>query len=119
MAGSLTLAGMADGLLIGQVTVGPNTMTGAESISEVVNCELTANVDFTVNVPANARAFAAMFTFSGESPPELKIGSNLSPTSTGFVTTAQGFLALPLTTAVTELKFKSASPPPVFQIVFI
>jgi len=119
MAGSLTLAGMADGLLIGQVTVGPNTMTGAESISEVINCELATNVDFVVKVPTNARAFACMFTFGGEAPPELKLGSNLSATSTGFVTTAQGFLALPLTTGVTELKFKAPSPPPVFQLVFI
>lgn len=119
MSGSLTLGGMADGLLIGQVTVGPATMAGAESISEVINCELVANTDFVVKVPVNARAFACIFTFSGESPPELKLGSNLSATSTGFATTAQGFLALPLYSGITELKFKAAAVPPVFQVVFI
>ena len=64
-------------------------------------------------------AFACAFTYNGEPGAELKLGSNLSATSTGFVLSAQGFCALPLASGVTELKFKSATPPPVFQLTFV
>lgn len=119
MAGQLTLGGLADGLLIGELVIGPSTMAGTEAISEVFNVELAANVDYVVKVPAGAKAFACVFTFSGEPGPELKLGSNLSATTTGFATVAQGFLAFPVYSGVTELKFKSAAPPPTFQVTFI
>lgn len=119
MAGSLTLAGMADGLLAGQVIIGPNTMSGKEAISEVLNVELAANVDTVVKVPSQAVAFACVFTFQGETGSELKLGSNLSVTTTGFPVKAEGFLALPLASGTTELKFRAASPPATFQLFFI
>jgi hypothetical protein len=119
MAGSLNLGGMADGLLIGQVTIGPSTVSGKEAISEVISITLEANVDFVVKVPTNAVQFACIFTFEPTNPGEVKIGSNLSATTTGFPVLAQGFLSLPLTSGTTELKFKSATPPPVFSLVFI
>lgn len=119
MAGSLTIGGMADGLLIGKVTIGPSTMTGAEAISEVINLELVANVDSVVKVPPGATAVAVIFTFAATSAAELKLGSNLCATATGFPVPAEGWLCLPLTSETTELKFKSAAAPAVFQLVFI
>jgi hypothetical protein len=119
MAGSLTAGGMADGLLIGQVTLGPWSMSGKESISEVLSVTLTANVDFVVAVPSSAVAFACSFTFEGEAGPEMKLGSNLNPTTAGFPVKAEGFMVLPIASGVTELKFRAASAPPIFQLAFI
>ena len=119
MAGSMNLTGMADGLLIGQVTIGPSTVSGKEAISEVINIELVANTDYSVKVPASAVQFACIFTFEPTNPAEVKLGSNLSATTTGFPVLAQGFLSLPIASGTTELKFRSASPPPVFQLVFV
>jgi hypothetical protein len=110
---------MADGLLAGQVTLGPWSMSGKEAISEVLNVTLTANVDYAVQVPSAAVAFACSFTFEGEAGPELKLGSNLNPTTGGFPVKAEGFMVLPLASGVTELKFRAATAPPVFQLAFI
>ena len=118
MAGTLTLGGMADGLLSGQVTVGPFSMNGKQAISEVINVELAANVDTAIKVPPEAVAYAVSFAFVS-SPAEVKLGSNLSATSTGLSVLAQGFIALPLNTGVTEVKFRSPGPPPTFQLIFI
>jgi hypothetical protein len=119
MAGSLTLSGMADGLLSGQVTFGPSTMAGKVANSEILNIELVANTDYVVKVPSEAVAFGVFFTFEATSAPELKLGSNLSATATGFPVPAQGFACLPLYLGTTELKFKAVSPPPVFQLAFV
>jgi hypothetical protein len=119
MPGSLTGGGMADGLLAGNVDLGPWFMAGKEAISEIINVVLEANVDTTVKVPLGATAFACSFTFKGEPGPEMKLGSNLNATATGFPVKAEGFLILPLASGCTELKFKAATAPPVFQICFI
>lgn len=119
MAGSLTIGGMADGLLIGNVTIGPSTITGKAQISEIINCELTANTDFVVKVPTEAVAFAVIFTYTGESPGEVKFRTNLDIGDAGIPVPSQGFAALGIYSGVTELKFKSTSPPPVFQLVFV
>ena len=119
MAGSLTLGGMADGLLIGQITVGPSTINGKENIGEVINATLEANVDFVVKVPAGAVAWACVFTFKGEAPGEVKVRTNLNNADTGMPIGTEGFAAQRLASGVTELKFKSASPPSIFQLTFI
>jgi hypothetical protein len=119
MAGSLTLGGMADGLLIGQVTVGPSTVSGKAAISEIVNCELTPNVDFAVKVPPEAVQFAVVFTFTGGEAPAVTLRTNLNTGDTGFPIPAQGWFALPVASSVTELRFKTSAPPPVFQLTFI
>ena len=118
MSGTLSLGGMADGLLIGQVIVGPSTMAGKAAISEIINVSLEANVDFAVKVPAEAVAYAVTFTFTG-SPAEVKIGSNLVTTTNGMPVPASGWLCLPIYSTMTELKFKAATPPSIFQVVFI
>lgn len=119
MAGTLTLGGMADGLLIGNVDIGPASMNGKRAIGEIIEVVLETNVDYVIKVPSEAEAFAVMFTFSASSKPEVKIGSNLSATATGFPVPAQGFMALPIYTGTTELKFKAPTPPGAFQLVFI
>ena len=117
MAGSLTLGGMADGLLAGELVIGPASMNGKQAISEVLNVILAANVDSTIVVPSEAVGYCCIF--EGSSAAEIKIGSNLIGTANGMPVSAQGFLALPLWSGITELKFKSAAPPSMFQLVFI
>lgn len=119
MPGSLTIGGMADGLLAGQLVVGPSTMAGKAAISEVLNVTLVANTDYVIPVPAEAVAWAAVFTFSGTTPGEVKVGSNLVSTANGMPVPAQGWIAAPIYTGLTELKFKAVTPPPVFNVVFI
>lgn len=119
MAGSLTLAGMADGLLSGQATFGPSTVSGTEAISETLNVTLEPNVDYVVKVPSAAVQFACFFTYRGEGGPEMKLGSNLNVTSGGFPIRAEGFVSGSIASGVTELKFKAASPPPTFQLCFV
>ncbi len=119
MAGSLTVGGMSDGLLVGQVTVGPNTMSGKRQIGDLVEITLEANVDYVVKVPSEAVAFVVVFTFTGTAPGEVKLRTNLNNADTGLPILSQGWFALPLYTGVTELKFKAASPPQPFQLSFI
>jgi hypothetical protein len=118
MAGTLSLGGMADGLLVGQVIIGPSTMGGKAAISEIINVSLEANVDFAIKVPAEAVAYAVTFTFAS-APAEVKIGSNLITTTNGMPVPASGWLCNPLYSTITELKFKAATPPSIFQVVFI
>jgi len=119
VSGSLTLGGMADGLLIGQVTVGPSTVSGKAAISEIINCELTPNVDFVVKVPPEAVQAAGIFTFGGEQATEVTLRTNLDSADGGLPMAAQGFFSFPLYSGVTELRFRAASPPPVFQLTFV
>lgn len=119
MSGSLTLGGMADGLLIGQVTVGPSTVSGKAAISEIINCELSPNADFVIKVPPEAVQFACVFTFGGEGAPSVALRTNLNSGDAGLPIPAQGWCSLPVASGVTELRFKASSPPPVFQLTFI
>jgi hypothetical protein len=118
MAGTLTLGGMADGLLVGQETVGPLSMNGKRAIGKIEEVTLEANVDYTIKVPSEAVAYAISFTFTTSSP-EVKIGSNLVMTTNGMPVPSQGFFAAPLLSTITELKFKAATPPSAFQLIFI
>jgi hypothetical protein len=111
--------GMADGLLIGQVTVGPSTVSGKAAISEVINVELASNVDFVVKLPPESAQFAGVFTFTGENSTEVKLRTNLNPTDTGLPIPAQGWFSIPVYGGVTELKFKASAVPPVFQLTVI
>ena len=119
MAGSLTLGGMAAGLLAGEVVVGPSTVAGKEANTEIINVTLAANVDTSVPVPTGAVQWAVFFPFEGSSPAEVKVGSNLVATASGMPVPALGFASAGVTSTVTELKFKSAVPPSTFQVVFI
>ena len=119
MAGSLTLGGMSDGLLSGQSTFGPNTVNGKRAIGETLEVTLEANVDYTVKIPSEAVQWAAFFPFTGSIAAEVKVGSNLVATASGMPVLAQGHVSVPLASAITELKLKSASPPPAFQLVFV
>jgi hypothetical protein len=119
MAGSLTLGGMADGLLAGQITIGPSTIAGKAANSEMLNVELVANIDTVVKVPPEAVAFAVLFTFAATSPAEVKIRTNLNNADVGLPVPASGWLQMPVASGVTELKFKAASPTAFFQLVFV
>ena len=118
MAGTLTLGGMADGLLAGELVIGPASMNGKQAISEILNVTLEAKVEQSFKVPSEAVAFACVFTFVGySSVPSVKIGSNL--VAVGYPVPAAGWMTLPLETGVTELKFKSETATSMFTLIFV
>jgi hypothetical protein len=111
---------MADGLLIGNIDIGPLTIAGKRAIGEVLEVTLEANVDYVVKVPSEAVAYALTFTFNTTgAATEVKVGSNLVTTANGMPLAAQGFFAAPLLSSITEVKFKAVSPPSAFQLVFV
>src|SRR5271169_1207513 len=117
MAGSLTLGGMAYGGASGGLPYGPSTVSGKRIIEEVIEVVLEANVDYVVKIPVEAVQWVAFFGV-GSSAPEVKVGSNLVTTANGMPVAAQGFSSNPVASGMTELKFKSASPPSSFQLAF-
>ena len=120
MAGALTLGGMADGLLIGQTIIGPNTMAGKRAIGEILEIELVANTDYTIKVPSEAVAYAISFTFSSSgAATEVKVGSNLVATTNGMPVPAQGWMVVPIISGLTELKLKAPSAPAAFNLTFV
>ncbi len=119
MAGTLTLGGQSDGLLSGGMVFGPSSINGRRAIGYDTEVLLVANVDYSIVLPTEAVAYAVWFTFGGEATGEIKIGSNLVATSSGMPVKAEGFFAAPIASTMTELKFKSASPPAAFQVSII
>jgi hypothetical protein len=111
---------MADGLLIGQTIIGPNTMAGKRAIGEILEVELVANTDYVVKVPPEAVAYALSFTFNSTgAATEVKVGSNLIATTSGMPIPAQGWMVAPIFSSITELKLKAVSPPAAFNLTFI
>ena len=120
MAGTLTLGGMSDGVLVGEIVIGPNSINGNRAIGDVLEITLEANVDYTVKVPSEAQAFAVIFSYGkGGTAGEVKVGSNLVATANGFPIPSESWFGGRLWSGITELKFKAASPPAAFNLVFV
>ena len=118
MAGSLTLGGMADNTAAGNLDYGPSTVNGKRVIGQINEVKLEANVDLVLKVPSEAVQWAAFFS-TASSAPEVKVGSNLITTANGMPVASQGHLSVPIYSSVTELKFKAATPPEPFFVIFI
>ena len=118
MAGSLTLGGMVAGLPSGNMDFGPASVNGKRTIGDVIEVLLEANVDYVVKIPSEAKQWAVFFV-TASSAAEIKVGSNLVTTTNGMPVAAQGFASNPVPSGMTELKFKSPSPPSSFQLAFI
>lgn len=117
MAGQLTLGGAAFGTAGGGWIFGPNTVSGTKSKPELTNIELEAGVELKVKLPPEAVAWAIGFEFvSG--PPTVTIKTNVA--GDGVMSCpAQGFFSKMVATGETELAFKCASAPKVFQLAVI
>lgn len=119
MSGTLSLVGMADGLLIGNVDVGPVTTNGKRVIGEILEVQLEANVDYVVKIPSEAVSYALVFTFSTVTPGEIRVGSNLVATASGMPVATTSWFKTDVPSGMTELKFKASAPPAAFQLIFI
>ena len=79
--GTLTVAGASAGLASGQKVIGPVTITGNNTIGEILDATL-ASGDNTFAVPTGTTAVAV---FLGLAPSAtVKIRTNLNPTDSGW-----------------------------------
>lgn len=78
MAGTLTLSGLAAGLLSGQKVIGPYTVTGTATVGTVLDATL-ASGDNTFAIPSGATAVAVFV--SSANTAVLKVGFAASPTA--------------------------------------
>ncbi len=118
MANQLTLSGGYTGAPAGGATIGPTTNTGTKATPEIVNVELEAGVEKKVAVPPEAVQWAAFFQAVTGTAPTVTIKTNVA---------ADGVMSFPalafasggIVATCTELAFKAATAPKVFQLVFV
>ena len=117
MAGQLTLGGGASNIPGGSFIAGPSTVTGTKSQAEIINVELEAGVEKKVPLPSEAVQWAAFFQFQTAA---LTVTVKTNAAGDGVMSfSAQGFVSAPIAAGVTELAFKAATAPKVFQLVVI
>ncbi len=116
MANQLTLSGGYTGAPAGGATIGPSTNSGSKATPEIVNVELEAGTELKIKVPPEAVQWAAFF--QGATGPTVTIKTNVA---------ADGVMSFPavafasggIAATCTELAFKAAVAPKVFQLVFV
>lgn len=116
MAGTLTIAGTAPGLLTGQKTIGPVTMTGASVIGTVTDLTL-ASGDNTIAVPAGATA--VMIELPATGTVQLKLRTNLNAADGGTPFGPTGYVVWPVYTGTTSLIINAASATGAIEASFI
>jgi hypothetical protein len=116
MAGTLTIGGLAAGLLTGQKVIGPVTMTGSAVIGTVTDLTL-ASGDNTIAVPAGATA--VMIELPASSVVELKLRTNLNSSDAGTPFGPSGFVVLPVYSGTTSLIVNAASGGGTIEASFI
>lgn len=116
MAGTLTISGMAAGLLTGQKTIGPITMTGNQVIGQITDLTLAAG-DNTIQVPSGATA--VLIELGATNTSELKLRTNLDNTDGGAPFGPTGFVVWPLYTGTTSLIINAASSGGTIELSFI
>lgn len=114
MAGTLTVAGLASGLLSGEKTIGPITMVGSAAIGEIRDLSL-ASGDNSVPVPAGA---TAVVIAAPAGTGTLTLRTNLNAADGGLPFGPAGWLAMPLIAGTTSLILGASSSTSV-EISFI
>jgi len=105
MSGTLTVTGLATGLLSGEKVIGPITMSGSATIGEVRDLNFTAG-DNTIPVPAGATAVVVVMqptsgTFS--------LRTNLNTSDAGLPFGPTGWLVISLASGTTSLIINASS----------
>lgn len=115
MAGTLTVTGMTTGLLAGQRTIGPITMTGTSPVGTILDLTLPAG-DTTIAVPAGATS--VLIVLPSNNSAVLRVRSNLNPADAGLAIATTGWAAWPLATGVTSLTLNASSPATGLELTF-
>ena len=116
MAGNLTIAGLAAGLLTGQEVIGPITDTGSATIGQITDLTL-ASGDNTLTVPTGATH--VLIVLPPANVVQLKLRSNLNIGDAGMPIGPTGFVKLPLYTGTTSLIINAASSTGAVEAKFI
>lgn len=116
MAGTLTVGGLASGLLTGQKIIGPLTDTGSATVGQVTDLSL-ASGDNTLSVPAGATH--VLIELPATNALELKIRSNLNASDGGLPIGPTGWVKVPLFTGTTSLIINAAGSTGTIEATFI
>jgi hypothetical protein len=100
MAGTLTVSGLAAGLLSGEKVIGPLTMTGGATIGTIIDAAL-ASGDNTIAIPAGAVACVVVLPASGTVT--VKVRTNANSGDGGLPIGATGYVVFPIASGVTSL----------------
>lgn len=116
MAGTLTISGLATGLISGQNIIGPVSMTGVSTEGERLDVTLVSG-DNTIAVPSGA--VAALVVISSSNTSELKLRTNLNSGDGGTPLGATGFAVWPLYAGTTSLILYAVAGGGSVEVVFI
>jgi len=100
MSGTLTVTGLATGLLSGEKVIGPITMSGTATVGEVRDLVLAPG-DNTIPVPAGATA--AVVVLAATSGITFSLRTNLNSTDAGLPFGPTGWSAIALASGTTSL----------------
>lgn len=116
MAGTLTVGGLAAGLLTGVKQIGPLTDIGTAVIGTVTDLTLAAG-DNAIAVPSGATHVLIELPASSTVP--LNLRTNLNPGDGGLPFGPSGWLKVPLVSGTTSLIINAASSGGVIEATFI
>lgn len=116
MAGTLTVTGLAAGLLSGEKVIGPLTLTGSALIGTILDEPLAVG-DNTLAVPEGAAACLIVLPSANTSVLRLRTSTN--PADTGVPFGPSGWLVLPIASGVTSLIINTASQVAGIEVSFI
>lgn len=119
MAGTLTVSGMAAGLVSGEKLIGPVTTTGDNVIGQIDDATLNSG-DNTFSVPSGAIKVAIFL--SSAPAVTVKIRTNLNSADAGLpIAPVSGtpWFVMDLVTGVTEIILNSSGSLPEVELTFI
>lgn len=116
MAGTLTITGLAAGLLSGEKVIGPLTLTGSAVVGTILDEPLAAG-DNTIAVPSGATA--ALVVLPSGNTSALKLRTSANPADTGVPFGPTGWLVLPIASGVSSLIINAASQVASIEVSFI
>jgi hypothetical protein len=115
MAGTLTVGGSVNGLLSGQKTIGPVTMTGTALVGQITDLTLQAGAN-VFTVPTGAAA--VMIALSPTNSQTVKVCTSLD-TAPGVSVGPTGFVVFPIPSGASSVTLTVAGAGPSVELSFI
>lgn len=115
MSGTLTIGGAVNGLLSGQKTIGPVTMTGTALVGQIDDVTLQSGANVFA-VPTGA--YAVMIAMSPTNTQPLQVCTSVD-TAPGVTVGPKGFVVLPLASGVTSLTITAGGAGTLVELSFI
>ena len=116
MAGTLTINGLAAGLVTGEKIIGPITDSGSAVVGQITDLTLSSG-DNTVTVPTGATH--VLIVVGSTNTVQLKLRTNLNSGDGGTPFGPTGFVKWPLYTGTTSLIINAASGGATIELSFI